>query len=52
MNEMRWILIDYVDVVVHLLLPEVRQFYELEALWGDAERISIDFDKADRDLLS
>jgi ribosome-associated protein len=31
-----WILLDYVDVVVHILLPMTRQFYALEELWGDA----------------
>jgi len=35
----RWILLDYVDVVVHLFDPEYRQFYDLELLWGDAEKI-------------
>jgi len=35
----RWILLDYVDVVVHLFDTEYRQFYDLELLWGDAERI-------------
>ncbi len=33
----RWILIDYVDVVVHIFQPEVREFYGLERLWGDAK---------------
>ena len=32
----RWILLDYVDVVIHIFLPEVREFYALEKLWGDA----------------
>jgi len=31
-----WILIDYVSVVVHVFLPQVREFYQLEQLWGDA----------------
>lgn len=33
-----WILLDYVDVVVHVFLPRVREFYQLEELWGDAPR--------------
>ena len=34
----RWILIDCYSVVVHIFLPEVREFYGLERLWGDAPR--------------
>ena len=30
-----WILIDYVDVVVHVMMPQVREFYSLERLWND-----------------
>jgi ribosome-associated protein len=33
-----WILLDYFDVVVHILLGDVREFYGLERLWGDAPR--------------
>ena len=32
-----WVLLDYVDVVVHVFLRDRRQFYSLEELWGDAE---------------
>lgn len=34
----RWILMDYIDLVVHVFLPRVREFYQLERLWGDAPR--------------
>ncbi len=34
-----WILLDYVDVIVHIFLKEVREFYGLERLWGDAPQI-------------
>ena len=32
----RWIAIDYVDVMVHIFVPEERHFYNLETLWADA----------------
>lgn len=32
----QWILIDYVNVVVHIMLPEPRKFYQLEDMWSDA----------------
>ncbi len=32
----RWILIDMIDIVVHVFLPDVRRYYQLERLWGDA----------------
>ena len=34
----RWVLLDYVDFVVHVFHPEARLFYQLETLWGDAPR--------------
>lgn len=36
-----WILIDYISVIVHIFLPRVRDFYELERLWGDAPQIAV-----------
>jgi ribosome-associated protein len=39
MSTGRWILLDYVDCVVHVLHPEARDFYQLERLWGDAPRL-------------
>lgn len=34
----RWVLVDYVDFVVHVFHPQARSFYQLESLWGDAPR--------------
>ena len=42
--EGRWILLDYVDVVVHVLKPEVREYYQLERLWADAGALAIDLE--------
>jgi ribosome-associated protein len=39
--EGRWILMDYLDVVVHVFTPEARQFYRLEQLWGEAPRRAV-----------
>lgn len=36
MAQGRWVLLDYMDFVVHLFHPELRDFYQLERLWGDA----------------
>jgi len=37
----RWILMDYVDVIVHVFQPDARGYYALEKLWGDAPRVEI-----------
>jgi ribosome-associated protein len=34
----RWVLLDFVDFVVHVFQPALREFYQLERLWGDAPR--------------
>ena len=34
--EARWILMDYLDVVVHVFTPEIRDYYRIEQLWGEA----------------
>ncbi len=34
----RWVLVDYIDFVVHVFHPGAREFYQLEVLWGDAPR--------------
>jgi len=44
----RWILLDYVHVVVHVFHPHTREFYLLERLWGDAERIQVDYHVSQR----
>ena len=36
-----WILLDYFDFIVHVFGPETRVFYDLERLWGNAERIEV-----------
>lgn len=38
----RWILMDFVGLVVHVFLPQVRDFYQLERLWGDAPRVELE----------
>ena len=39
--EARWILMDYLDVVVHVFTPEAREFYRLEQLWGEAPKRAV-----------
>lgn len=33
----QWVIVDYVNVVIHVMLPEVRNFYKLEEMWSDGE---------------
>lgn len=37
-----WIVLDYIDSIVHIFLEEKRHFYQLEKLWADAEQINIE----------
>jgi len=41
MNEGRWVLIDYGDVMVHVFQEPVRQFYDLDGLWRDAVEVPL-----------
>ncbi len=36
-----WILIDYGDAIVHIMMPEQREFYDLEAFWGHGEMVAL-----------
>jgi ribosome-associated protein len=40
-SESRWILADYLDVVLHVFTPEARDYYRLEELWGDVPSIEV-----------
>jgi ribosome-associated protein len=37
-----WILLDYITLVIHVFLPRVREFYQLERLWGDAPALALE----------
>ncbi len=37
----RWILMDYLDVVVHVFTPDMREYYRLEQLWGEAPALAV-----------
>jgi ribosome-associated protein len=42
--EGKWVLIDAVDVIIHVLYEPVRKFYNIEGLWIDAPRIKLQFE--------
>jgi ribosome-associated protein len=41
LGEARWILMDYLDVIVHVFTPDARDYYRLEQLWGEAPRHAV-----------
>ena len=42
--EARWVLLDYIDCVLHVFVPEMRDRYRLERLWGEAPRLELKLD--------
>jgi ribosome-associated protein len=44
--EARWVLLDYLDCVVHVQVPEMRDRYRLEKLWGEATRLELELEGA------
>jgi ribosome-associated protein len=40
-REARWILMDYLDCVLHIFTPDARSYYRLEQLWGEAPAVSV-----------
>ena len=48
----QWMLLDYADCVIHIFSPELRQYYNLEALWGDAPRLDWQADATARPAAS
>jgi ribosome-associated protein len=40
-EQARWILLDFIDVVIHIFDAEYRDYYDLELLWGDADRLKV-----------
>ncbi len=42
LGEARWILMDYLDVVVHVFTPDTREYYRLEQLWGEAPALAVE----------
>lgn len=41
LNNASWILMDYGDIIIHIFMPDVRDFYDLEGLWADAKRLDV-----------
>jgi ribosome-associated protein len=41
-REAEWVLMDYLDAVLHIFTPELRERYRLEVLWGEADQLDLD----------
>ena len=50
LDHLQWVLLDYVDLVVHIFNPEKRTFYSLERLWGDAPVEHVDGDRSSSEV--
>ena len=48
MDDARWVLMDYADVIVHVFHKREREYYDLERLWSDAEKILRQEDKEEK----
>lgn len=46
----RWVIIDYNDVVIHVFLDKIREFYDLESLWYEAKRVDVEQDKKAKEV--
>ncbi|HYH61784.1 MAG TPA: ribosome silencing factor, partial [Solirubrobacterales bacterium] len=42
LSESRWVLLDYLDCILHVFVPETRERYRLDQLWGEGERIELE----------
>ncbi len=47
-TQLQWVLLDYIEVVVHIFRPEVREYYNLERLWADAKLTRVEEDAENR----
>ncbi|MFZ0389306.1 MAG: ribosome silencing factor [Calditrichia bacterium] len=50
-KSLKWVILDFVDVVVHIFRRQIREFYSLEKLWGDARITRLEENVPDRNLL-
>ena len=40
-EHLNWVIIDYVDIVVHIFFDEIRKYYNLERIWFDAKKVNV-----------